>query len=368
MLRILLWDLGTKRKELNEPLGIEMLAGTLMDQVPDVGVDLRWENAASNPSMPDLQGFEVVGLSVKLGTLQLLTRIIEVIRTLPRHPVILLGDALPTFAVREILALFPEVICVLGEGETVLRMLVENVLGLGRVTPETLARIPNLAFMSQGTVVLTERFQENTKTLCEPDRRFAGWTLRRRGILRVEGSRGCSWSRCQFCCVKSKYGSGGWRPFPISYIVEQLVELSSVGGRGPYFSDEDFFGGDLERAITLAESILQAKRNGAIADNMSFLIAVRANDIVSPAGRRALYAMKHAGLREVFVGVESGSSVQLRRYGKHATPDLSKQALITLRELGLDTDIGYILFEPESTFEELRLNARYLSELDLIGH
>ena len=368
MLRILLWDLGTQRDEFNEPLGIEMLAGALMPQAPEVAVDLRWENATSNGPAPDLKPFAVVGLSVKLGTLPLLTRIIETIRHLPRQPVVLLGDVLPTFACREILALFPEVICVVGEGETALRALVKSIVEPGRSRAQTLSRIPNLAFMSQGTLVQTERFQEDPKALLKPDRRFVGWTLRHRGILRVEGSRGCGWSRCQFCCVKSKYGASGWRPFPIPHIVDQLAELSSAGARGPYFTDEDFLGGDAERALRLAESILQAKRDGAIAAQMSFLISARTNDIASRAGERALDALKRAGLREVFVGVESGSSVQLRRYGKRVTPDLNKHALGVLRKLDLQTDIGYILFEPETTFDELKLNAQYLYELDLVDH
>ena len=241
MLNILLWDLGTNRTEFNEPLGIEMLTGALKNHAPKVRVILRWENAISNPGMPDFENIGVVGLSVKLGSLPLLARIIEAIRDLPRPPVVLLGDALSTFGFRQVLTIFSEVICVVGEGETAFRMLVENILELGQVKPESLASIPNLAFTSEGKVVLTNRFREDTATLCRPDRRFSKWTLRQRGILRIEGSRGCSWSRCQFCCVKPKYGSGEWRPFPISYIVEQLAEISSIGGRGPCFTDEDFF-------------------------------------------------------------------------------------------------------------------------------
>jgi hypothetical protein len=368
MLKILLWDLGTQRDEINEPLGIEMLAGALENQAAEFAVDLRWENATRNGLAPDLKPFAMVGLSVKLGTLPLLTRIIETVRNLSRQPVVLLGDVLPTFAFREILALFPEVICVVGEGETALRALVRSIVEPGRSRAETLSRIPNLAFMSQGTLVLTKRFQEDPKALLKPDRRFVDWTLRQGGILRIEGSRGCGWSRCQFCCVKSKYGAGGWRPFPISHILDQLAELSSAGVRGPYFTDEDFLGGDTERALSLAESIIHAKRDGAIAAQMSFLISARTNDIASCAGERALDALKRAGLREVFVGVESGSSAQLRRYGKRVTPDLNKHALGVLRKLGLQIDIGYILFEPETTFDELKINAQYLYELDLVDH
>lgn len=368
MLNILLWDLGTKRPEYNEPLGIEMLTAALNDHASKVRVILRWENAISDPGMPHFDGIAVVGLSVKSGSLPLLARIIAAIRELPRPPVIVLGDALSTFAFREVLALFPEVICVIGEGETAFRMIIENILELGEVNRESLVSIPNLAFASEGNVVLTNRFREITATLFTPDRRFSRWTLRQRGILRVEGSRGCSWSRCQFCCIKSKYGSGDWRPFPISYMVQQLAEISSIGGRGPYFTDEDFFGGDLERAVEFSESVIAAKADRLIAEDLTFLIAARVNDIVSPGGWRALCAMKDAGLREVFVGLESGSSNQLRRYGKLVTSDLNKQALGNLRDLGLEIDIGYILFEPEMTFEELRRNAAYLYELNLCDH
>lgn len=101
----------------------------------------------------------------------------------------------------------------------------------------------------------------------------------------------------------------------------------------------------MQRAVEFAEFVLGAKADYIIAEDLSFLIAARVNDIVRAGGRRALCAMKRAGLREVFVGVKSGSSGQLRRFGKPVTADLNKQALGILRELGLEIDIGYILLD-----------------------
>lgn len=368
MTRVLLWDLGTERDEHNEPLGIEMLAGALREKVPESETELRWENACSDSLCLDLGGYDIVGLSAKLGTLPHLNRIVHAVRRLPHRPLVVVGDVLPTFAYRGILAEYPEVVCVLGEGETAFQSIVRSTLEGDARNPRSLQQIPNLAFVSNDSIIQTTRLQEDTSTLPAPARHFITWTIEHRGILRVEGSRGCDWSACQFCCVAAKYGGGGWRPFPIDAILAQLTEISSLGGVAPYFSDEDFFGGDHQRAIDLAEAIIDAKSQGAINPEMNFFISARANDLVGPDAHKALIAMRQAGLREVFVGIEAGSSVQLCRYGKHATPDLNKSALAALRQLRLHIDIGYILFEPEMSLDELKVNAKYLYELELAEH
>lgn len=59
--------------------------------------------------------------------------------------------------------------------------------------------------------------------------------------MRLEGSRGCSWNKCSFCCIGAKYADSNWNGFSIDKIITELVELSEYGFRSPYFTDEDFF-------------------------------------------------------------------------------------------------------------------------------
>ena len=59
--------------------------------------------------------------------------------------------------------------------------------------------------------------------------------------------------------------------------------------------------------------------------------------------RKNIYALlKSAGLRRVYLGIESGSRSQLRRYCKGVTVKESSIAIKILRELGLDIEVGFI--------------------------
>ncbi len=368
MTRILLWDIGSARRELNEPLGIEMLAGALNTNLFDVDVTMLWGDADPVATLPDPSRFDIIGLSVKLGKLGFLEQTLRMVSTMAPGSVIVLGDVLPTFGYREILARWPEVMCVRGEGETALvELSAAASKGLQRDV-STLAEISNLAYRVNDRIVETDRAQEDLGHVARPRREFLSFLKQRGGIIRIEASRGCAWSNCTFCCIREKYGAPGWRAMPLQYVLSQLIEISHAGGRFPYFTDEDFFGLDYARAAELARNIIRAKRDGDIDPKLDFYLSASVRDIVAQECHEALRLLRRAGLREVFLGIEAGSKDQLKRYGKPATPDLNRHAIRLLRGMGIQLDVGYILFEPEMTFEELRENMSYLEILDLAEH
>ncbi len=106
---------------------------------------------------------------------------------------------------------------------------------------------------------------------------------------------------------------------------------------------------------------------------MSFSISVRADNIFHPKGsheentkrRAVLQALKQAGLSWVFVGVESFSDAQLRRYGKGIQAQDSLQAVEVIKELELEFEIGFILFDPFVTTGDLQQTATALRDSGL---
>lgn len=42
-MNILLYDVGSNRKELNEPYGIESIAGNVKQEIKEINIDFRWE-------------------------------------------------------------------------------------------------------------------------------------------------------------------------------------------------------------------------------------------------------------------------------------------------------------------------------------
>ncbi len=169
----------------------------------------------------------------------------------------------------------------------------------------------------------------------------------------ILGSRGC-YGNCTFCYINNFYGKKcNWRgrtPENIYHEVQKI--LSSISSRYIYFVDANFFGPGDEgqcRAEEIAELLQNEK-------GLFFGLECRVNDIQE----RSLKALAHAGLKDVFLGVESGSKRSLKRMRKGATVEQGVRAIELLRNYGIEPHIGFIMFESDSTLQDIRDNFNFL--------
>lgn len=363
-MNILLYDLGSSRFELNEPIGLGCLESILNQRLPHASVTTYW--AMSSHPKPQLVSFDVIGISVNLGMLDDLEALLADIFDKNPTADIVLGGIIPTFAYENILRIHPGVYCVIGEGESAI-IEICNAIFSRENTTHRLSSISNLAFVSDGNLVETTRAREQLSSLPNPTRKYLPEILTNGGIARIEGSRGCPWGKCSFCCVTPRYGDPQWQGFDIDKIYKGIVELSQNGIRSPYFTDEDFFGEDYSRAIELAEKIRLGKIIGEIDQTMDFYFSMRVKDALSIDGQTALQSWNKAGLREVFLGVESCSQEQLKRYKKGITADNNIKAIRYMQSINIGTDIGFILFDPEMVFNDLIANTQYIKKIHNLG-
>lgn len=382
-MKILLIDLGTTRKEINEPIGICAVASYARKYASfPIDIELRLFPISKRPTLAEISTFDVIGLSTKIGSLNKILEISDLILELPENlrPVLVLGDLIATFATEGILRVLEHAICVVGEGEVSflqLLQVIRNAKSTGIDLRNALMNscVENLAYMSNGQYIQNERRLVEL-TLCpSPGREFASEISKIGGIIRCEGSRGCAWGRCSFCAIQHKYcNETQWRPIAIERIISELKLLSSLGIRSPFYTDEDFIGNDPIRALDLSNAILTAKKVGDIDEKLSLYVDMRADSILSkahkgaPSGREVLSNLKAAGLREVFVGIESGSKEQVKRYGKASTAARNIQVIDTLRQVGLTFDVGFIMFDPEMCISELFSNIEFLVQTGLNTH
>ena len=363
MIKVLLIDAGSNREELNEPYGIASLAGNLEAVLENITVDLAW--LLLNPiNLEILHEYDVIGISAKLGSLSKVENLLSNLETKRKSHRVIVGGPLSTFGYQELLKKYDDIICVRGEGETSLLKFCQAIYYNG-LSDNNLQDIPNLAYIKNGNVIETERICENLEKLAKPNRFFVKELCAKGGIVRIEGSRGCAYSDCSFCSIREHYAYHGWRPFPIEFIIDQLIILSELGCKSPYFTDEDFFGGDFNRSKELAIRIIEEKEKNRINPEMNFFFDARINDVLHKKGYETLQLWKKAGLRELFIGLESGVQKQLRRYGKPASPNKNAKAIQVVKDLGIQLDTGYILFDPEMSFDELIENVRYIELINL---
>ena len=219
--------------------------------------------------------------------------------------------------------------------------------------------IPGLA-VRDGTGGVTHR---KGKTVRDPDslpfpvRTDAMYRLPEVNIL---GSRGC-YGQCSFCYINSFYGRGEpWRGRSPENIVEEIDGIiAERGTKDFYFTDPNFFGPGRrgqERALRLS-SLLKPR-------GIRFGIEARVNDI----HEETIGALVDAGLRHILIGLESGKDESLRRMNKMTTVAQNEKALRLLRKYGVEPNVGFIMFEPDSTPEDISTNLEFLKRNNLLKH
>lgn len=259
----------------------------------------------------------------------------------------------PTFAFEEILQECPSVDSVItGEPEMTFAGLAGSLSR--RDCP---AAVPGMAVMDESGRVrhLPRDPVENLDLLPFPVRTEAMLRLPEVNIL---GSRGC-YGGCTFCYVNPFYGRGSrWRgrsPENITAEMDQIIAES--GKKDFYFTDPNFFGPGKEgqkRALRLA-SLLEERR-------VRFGIEARVNDIHD----ETVGALVEAGLRHILIGLESGKDQSLKRMNKMTTVAQNEKAVAILRKHGIEPNVGFIMFEPDSTLEDVRINFEFLRRNGLL--
>jgi len=385
-LKIVLIDTSLPTDELNEPLGVEVLAGELTHRFGEKIDVCMLSLSLDKIEVIDydwLKKVDLVGISTKIGSydnVKQILRQLSPVHSSHQRPLVILGGVVATFGYEQILMEQRDVVCIIGEGEDALSGIVELMLEnedtpISKLKSEVFNRtIPNIAICINQSVLQSERKLVDLAKCESPRRDLLNEVVVRGGIVRVEGSRGCSWGHCSFCCVNSKYGSCRWRPFDERKVIREIVALSHAGVKMIYFTDEDFIGESHERVQRLAGKIVSLKDSGEICKEMAFFVSMSVKSLLPNCGAsdeemiRTLTEMRMAGFREIFLGIESGCDRQLARYRKGVTSQDNLRALKILKSLGFYVDIGFLMFDPEMTLDDLKENISFLEDADLIGH
>lgn len=362
-MKILLYDTGDVRGELNEPIGIELLAAHVLKELKEqVTVDIKWFNF-DGYSFDPLQ-YDIIGISVHINGLSVFENIYKLCHEHRFKGVLVVGNSIATFAYEQLLEQYPDIICSIGEGEYTFKEIVKGYMS-GCFNP---AGIPNLAYLDQGSLVVTQREVFDIGDYLHPLRVFNKQIKSNRGIARIEASRGCIWNKCNFCGAAHKYNNASWRPISIDIIIEQLIELSEAGLTTIYFCDEDFIGNDKKRFAILVDNIHKKMETGEIDPYMKFFISVKPTDLIEQTNIEIIERFIGCGLQDLFVGLESGCDNQLKRYNKCTNVKINSMVVNRIKELtnkGLTIDIGFIFFDYSMTPNDIEENIKFIESNQL---
>ena len=362
-------------------LSVETLAGDLRGYFGDlvnVSIDrIRFEedilrvlkDIKHNPSL-------IIGISVEVGSLEWTKQFSEGLTKLfnfsGKLPLIVFGNKIPTNFPEYFLKLMPNAIIVIGEGEESLRGLVEHVL-----KDKPLEDIPNLVFRNDFRIIKTSlRSPDLTTLVYPPSVDTITDPIRLGGNALLQASRGCSWSQCTYCTTKSFRKGKKWEGFPISRILENIEKLVYSGITELEFADDEFFGGvephNFERIYEIADGL--EKIRNSFQKNITFRIfliphtiyrknRLKKNQLV----KSLLLRLKEVGLVKIYFGAESGCPSQLKRYNRGYTiQELHETILILQRDINVDIDVGFVMFDPELNLCELLTNINFFRKMNLI--
>jgi radical SAM superfamily enzyme YgiQ (UPF0313 family) len=172
---------------------------------------------------------------------------------------------------------------------------------------------------------------------------------------RITTSRGCPF-KCTFCVDPSLGYRNKWRARSADLVVEEMKHLvDRYGIEFFWFSEDNFIPSTRrgrERASRIADLIIESGMK------IGYRALMRADAI---NGERALIQkMMDSGLSCVYIGVESGSPRRLEYFKKQETPEEYRAVLEMLKDLRVGLQIGFIMFDPLTTWDDLRIDGEFL--------
>ncbi len=299
-------------------LGTVLLGTILKQQGHDVSVMVE---SIEPISWDRVLGSELVGISTTTSTAP---RAYEMAAALKFSGVpTVMGGPHVTFMTDEALTFSDYVIR--GEGERSFPLLVEA-LAAGRKPDD----VPGLSYVRDGRVFHNEIDSSfvDLNQLPQPDiSLIAGGVFQKRRwtnpVIPIQTSRGCPYN-CSFCSVTGMFGRK-MRYRDVDKVIEELRQYDKK--KNSIFFYDDNFAADPKRTKELLRKM--------IAEGFSFLSSAQVR-VDTGKDLELVGLMKEAGLKTVFVGLESISPESLTCMNKKQTVADMEEGLAGFSKFGID--------------------------------
>ncbi|NQU16075.1 MAG: radical SAM protein [Desulfobacteraceae bacterium] len=219
---------------------------------------------------------------------------------------------------------------------------------------EDWGNIPGLAYRASGWVRMAgPRIPEPN-----PDRfPFPIRDLGPQDTASILASRGC-YNHCSFCPVPAFYNDGPlWRGRTPHNVLQEMTQLMDQGIRDFYFVDPNFIGPGKKGRRRILELVVLIRPLG-----IAFGMETRSNDLDG----EILESLVLAGLQSLLLGIESGSASVIGCLHKGSSLKASERAISLCRSVGIEPEVGFLMFVPDSTVEDLKHNLEFLQRNNLL--
>ena len=217
--------------------------------------------------------------------------------------------------------------------------------------------VPGLVYKKNGQVIVTPHPQEiifdhfpNPARHLLPNELYAEFPTERKNYTVMVTSLGCPYG-CEFC----EAGRTAYNPRSPETVIREIQECyEQYGIREIDFFDYEFTA-DKKRVLSICRLICERR--------MDFIWACRSR--IDTVDRELLTAMRAAGCRRIYFGIELGIESILKCINKGITPSKTEEVINLCRELGIKTLGFFLVGAPGETKETFRKTLAFAKRLDL---
>lgn len=197
-----------------------------------------------------------------------------------------------------------------------------------------------------------------------PVRREQLETHRGLGVCSILASRGCFFN-CSFCSIRQFYNDAigpRRRMRSPSNVVEEMASLFKRNVRIFKFVDDDF-GMKSKQQNEWLNAFADELEDKGIANQILWRTSCRVDELELSNLNR----MREVGMAYVYLGIESGCEQGLKTCNKRFSVKQVYGALDLIESAKLKFDYGFMLLDPDSTFDTIREDIIFLRELSREG-
>ncbi|HHW69223.1 MAG TPA: radical SAM protein, partial [Tenericutes bacterium] len=357
--KIILTTLSPKTHRTSEEnLGIGYLKSSLTKKGYDVIIIDGWLNELTVEEVYEkiikIDNVLFIGISTYMSNTQHTIDLIKMLKEKNKEYKILCGGFGPTFYPDEYLKNGADFV-IRGEGEQVICKLADSLK-----YKQDQSDILSLSYIKNNNIIHNEMapLVENLDIFPFPARDTLDVVINKKSTVNIVTSRGCS-GNCDFCSVISFFRlSKGkvWRTRSIKNIVDEIEQLYKKGVTFIKVVDDSFIDGNRDEAWCKEFADEIEKRNIKV----KLRGQIRADKVTD----QILFHLKRAGFFSFACGIENGSETALKRMNKKSTLIENKKALELFKKHGYIVQMGYILFDKNTSLDELKDNYLFLNEYD----